>query len=484
MESIESSSAQWFRVVRIIAMQGDPYTGKTTLAKSLAKTLKYDLIPFDGILDTISPDNNQYLPSEEEGETLMSIAFNVVIERATSILTGTGDSVIVDSPLSRRSQLDKLVALRTDVEAVLTKSLRNTVVQLVIIECKPKDSFIWEKRFNERDSSSYDTKWYKPHEWPFDPKFSAQEAADAEVLSAVSKLVIDTSDHVQIDHVRDTVQIRMTTGNRVELTRKRDKSHGPPFYKLPREKRISKSGNSYYCSAHTFWYYMEEGLIRDDDDDNHVIICNACAKNVSGGVYTCWNCSFALHKSCAELIGEEERTTTFSPQEFPEFLKIEAGTAPSFRFPQHQACYTCKQDGKSGCDTCLFDSHLKSQLVPTILHHQGHKENPLFFWLSKKKEATGYVCKACRCPGEYVGYSCVDDCGVNYHPQCALLPLVFKHTHDGYTHDLEMVFHREKESDDAICALRLKRMNPKAWYYWCKICKPEFHLECAFKDFH
>ncbi|OVA02167.1 hypothetical protein BVC80_8795g10 [Macleaya cordata] len=150
----------------IIAMKGHPGSGKSTLARKIASTLRFPLIDKDDVRDCTAeaeaafPDlhhhyhhhHHQQGQKEEETQALMMKMMNElsyeVIWRIAETQLDLGLSVVIDSPLSRRSHLDRLLQLISSASS--SSSSRSRVIRLVIIECRPQDEAEWYRRLENR----------------------------------------------------------------------------------------------------------------------------------------------------------------------------------------------------------------------------------------------------------------------------------------------------------------------------------------------
>ncbi|KAG4173496.1 hypothetical protein ERO13_A11G061633v2 [Gossypium hirsutum] len=114
----------------IIAMKGHPGTGKSTLAHALASALKFPLVDKDDIRDSTFPLHQQ----PQGSDTLLNHLSYEAIWRVASTQLHLGISVIIDSPLSHRTHLDRLISLAASAGA-----------RLLIVECRPSDEANWHK---------------------------------------------------------------------------------------------------------------------------------------------------------------------------------------------------------------------------------------------------------------------------------------------------------------------------------------------------
>ncbi|KAJ6405580.1 hypothetical protein OIU84_013529 [Salix udensis] len=171
----------------IIAMKGHPGTGKSTLASSLASSLKIPLIDKDDVRDcTISIQNSSPATASK---LLNDLSYDVVWQIASTQLR-LGLSVIIDSPLSRRAHLDRLVQMASS-----TGSL------LVIVECKPLDEGVWRRRLEQRGRGDQ-ASWHKPSTWQdLERLLEGYDGSTDYDVGDVPKLVLDTSVSVAVDEL-------------------------------------------------------------------------------------------------------------------------------------------------------------------------------------------------------------------------------------------------------------------------------------------
>uniref|UniRef100_A0A2P2QYA3 P-loop containing nucleoside triphosphate hydrolase protein n=1 Tax=Rhizophora mucronata TaxID=61149 RepID=A0A2P2QYA3_RHIMU len=197
-------------VQMVIAMKGHPGTGKSTLAHALASSLRIPLIDKDDVRDSTFPLQSYLSPppatataNPTASKLLNDLSYQVIWQIALTQLR-LGLSVIVDSPLSRRSHLDRLLHL-----ASLTGAC------LVIVECKPSDEVEWRRRLERRGSGAADDHrqegaagaWHKPSEWQdLERLVEGYGGCTDYDVGHVPKLVVDTTAPVGLDQIASTVK--------------------------------------------------------------------------------------------------------------------------------------------------------------------------------------------------------------------------------------------------------------------------------------
>ncbi|KAJ9177570.1 hypothetical protein P3X46_012777 [Hevea brasiliensis] len=172
----------------IIAMKGHPGTGKSTLAQSLASFLKIPLIDKDDVRHcTFSLQNSSRSSIASISKLLNDLSYHVIWQIASTQLR-LGLSVILDSPLSRKTHLDQLGFLASSAGA-----------RLVIIECKPLDEDQWRRRLEQR-GAAHQASWHKPSTWQdLQRLLEEYDGCTDYDVGDVPKLVVDTTADVGVD---------------------------------------------------------------------------------------------------------------------------------------------------------------------------------------------------------------------------------------------------------------------------------------------
>ncbi|RZS09204.1 hypothetical protein BHM03_00040259 [Ensete ventricosum] len=172
----------------IVAMKGHPGTGKSTLARAISAALACPLLDKDDVRDCTLPVQHA-LSGTGTGATaaglLNDLSYSVIWRLAATQLR-LGLSVVVDSPLSRRTHLDRLLDLAHSAAAA----------GVVVVECRPKDEAEWRRRLEARGAAagSGEEGWHKPGTWEELQRLleGYQGRTDYDV-SDVPRLVVDTT---------------------------------------------------------------------------------------------------------------------------------------------------------------------------------------------------------------------------------------------------------------------------------------------------
>ncbi|XP_028796969.1 uncharacterized protein LOC114752383 [Neltuma alba] len=167
----------------IIAMKGHPGTGKSTLAHSIASSLRVPLIDKDDVRDSTVP--LQHLPTPTPTSLLNDLSYHVIWQIASTQLR-LGLTVVLDSPLSRRAHLDSLIHIADSAGA-----------RLVVVECKPSDQAEWRRRLERRSGSSH-----KPATWrDLERLLEGYGGCTEYEVGTVPKMVVDTTAPVVLEEI-------------------------------------------------------------------------------------------------------------------------------------------------------------------------------------------------------------------------------------------------------------------------------------------
>ncbi|KAJ8480371.1 hypothetical protein OPV22_024098 [Ensete ventricosum] len=172
----------------IVAMKGHPGTGKSTLARAISAALACPLLDKDDVRDCTLPVQHA-LSGTGTGAAAAGLLNDLsysVIWRLAATQIRLGLSVVVDSPLSRRTHLDRLLDLAHSAAAA----------GVVVVECRPKDEAEWRRRLEARGAAagSGEEGWHKPGTWEELQRLleGYQGRTDYDV-SDVPRLVVDTT---------------------------------------------------------------------------------------------------------------------------------------------------------------------------------------------------------------------------------------------------------------------------------------------------
>ena len=174
----------------IIAMKGHPGSGKSTLAQSIARVLRCPLIDKDDVRDSTSP-----LEPSTPDRLLNTLSYDVIWQIASTQLR-LGLSVVLDSPLSRRSHLDSLRRLAA-----------SSAASLLVVECRPRDHSEWRRRLERRGLGESDgSSWHKPSTWQdLERLLEEYDGCTNYEFGDVPRMVVDTTAQVGLGEMVSAV---------------------------------------------------------------------------------------------------------------------------------------------------------------------------------------------------------------------------------------------------------------------------------------
>lgn len=172
----------------IIAMKGHPGTGKSTLAQSLSSLLKIPLVDKDDVKDCAAA-----IAAASTASLVNDFSYDVVF-RLVSTRLRLGLSVVVDTPLSRRSHLCRLADVAS-----------STGARLLIVECRPSDPAEWRRRLENRGADDR-MNWHKPSTWrEIEMLLESYGGCTEFDVGNVPRMVVDTTAPVSFDEILSSV---------------------------------------------------------------------------------------------------------------------------------------------------------------------------------------------------------------------------------------------------------------------------------------
>jgi hypothetical protein len=204
-------------------------------------------------------------------------------------------------------------------------------------------------------------------------------------------------------------------------------------------------------------------LCRNEVEVQHNNLCEACMQLICAPFYSCEQCNFFLHSTCARLPLKK-------------------------RLPNHPHLFTlypCGSDlGKTAhCFTCHRRSHgffykcsegecsidIRCCLIPKPLEHEGHQHS-LFLAPSSDQ-----LCNSCEGPrGTNRVFAC-KECNFALGFECATLPL--KVQYEYHPHSLSLTYTTEN-NEEYYCLICEEERNPNHWFYYCIECNFTAHPRC------
>ncbi|KAJ8769749.1 hypothetical protein K2173_005955 [Erythroxylum novogranatense] len=205
--------------------------------------------------------------------------------------------------------------------------------------------------------------------------------------------------------------------------------------------------------------------------------CDGCELLLSGPVFGCLDCSFYLHKSCAEAPKKIRHPYHAS---HPLQIQFVTGSKKSCG-----ACHRAYWGLAYLCFDCDFSLHIlcaiKSLKVVGALNHKCHQHNLYYFVADHIPHSLGYVpCSICGKACEGCFYICLD-CNSCYHLECIPIPpeiLVPDHHMHSLTLMDPLVGVDVDESQEYYCFACEQERDPTYHAYYCQQCSYTAHIEC------
>ncbi|KAJ0231574.1 hypothetical protein HA466_0298620 [Hirschfeldia incana] len=202
--------------------------------------------------------------------------------------------------------------------------------------------------------------------------------------------------------------------------------------------------------------------------------CEACVSPVySDPVYSCEQCDFILHQTCANL--PMKKRLPFHNTQFQLY-------APDMDSYEAFDCYACSTMF-SGFRYVAYgfmeiSIDVRCDTFSELESYDFHDHPAVYF--SKKKECRR--CCACHREGnEYQDMLACDDCDFALDFRCFNLPRVVKHKDD--EPPLSLCYGEKDLIGKYWCDICEGETNPKDWFYTCSHSGVTLHVQCVLGDF-
>ncbi|KAL3533943.1 hypothetical protein ACH5RR_007464 [Cinchona calisaya] len=203
-------------------------------------------------------------------------------------------------------------------------------------------------------------------------------------------------------------------------------------------------------------------------------ICEGCIRPISSSLfYSCKDCSFFIHKCCAELPSKIQHPFH---SEHPLILLHKATN----EFANLFSCNACQSTSNGfayGCASCDFYLDVFCSFLSDSLLHEAH-QHPLIV----RQESKYVDCNACNKASEGLLFGCAT-CDFNLDILCALYPGTVMHRHDN--HPLKLKFLPiQTDSDEFCCQICEETLYINdSWFYHCVHCNNVFHPRCIYNEY-
>uniref|UniRef100_A0A2N9HMF8 Phorbol-ester/DAG-type domain-containing protein n=1 Tax=Fagus sylvatica TaxID=28930 RepID=A0A2N9HMF8_FAGSY len=232
-------------------------------------------------------------------------------------------------------------------------------------------------------------------------------------------------------------------------------------YKV-KKTNVGKDGTEIATEIEHFSH--EHDLKLSDDEVQNNEICDGCVRAILPPFYRCVECSFFLHKSCAELPRKKQHPLHQHP------LTL----LPKSRYRSKLfECYACKRRCNGFiycCKTCYgCELDLKCSLISDILTHPGHDHQLILSSVLSEHN--------CSCCGFTISpIFCCTTCDFALDFKCATLP----HTtsYKQHEHSFTLCYTAEDDSGEYYCDICEEERDSKHWFYYCEDCSYPAHPKC------
>ncbi|KAF8087269.1 hypothetical protein N665_0593s0030 [Sinapis alba] len=194
------------------------------------------------------------------------------------------------------------------------------------------------------------------------------------------------------------------------------------------------------------------------------IRCEACVLPIyhHQAFYSCVQCNFILHKTCANLARKKRHFYHDKP-----LTLICVGGLDC-------CCRMCGKfvEGFTYTDFQFLSIDVKCGTLSESIIHESH---PCTLYYNKMKSRK---CASCNHSG-YGLFSC-DDCSFAIDIKCVVLPKTTQHWYD--EHLLFLCYEKNKRGE-YWCDICEEQIDTMTWLYTCDDCCVTFHTKCVLGDF-
>ncbi|KAI8027142.1 hypothetical protein LOK49_LG02G01722 [Camellia lanceoleosa] len=206
-------------------------------------------------------------------------------------------------------------------------------------------------------------------------------------------------------------------------------------------------------------------ILGEVNDDGEPIVCNVCWENISGSAFSCKNCSFFLHKSCAEF-----------PEEMKHPIHAHSLTLQRAVVRRCDVCRDSIRGFSYQCSPCDFDVDIRCSVRG---QHFSSKHQLMILNEDEKNDVDERLsCDVClqQIIGSTAAYKCTNcSPSIYFHKLCAQLPAEMEHPmHPEHPLALLPVVPNKFRCDG--CYIDLKE-----FIYRCSICNFNLDRRCALR---
>ncbi|XP_030958351.1 uncharacterized protein LOC115980215, partial [Quercus lobata] len=216
-------------------------------------------------------------------------------------------------------------------------------------------------------------------------------------------------------------------------------------------------------------HFSHEHVLKlTDDEVLNNQKCYACVRAILPPFYSCVNCSFFLHESCAKLPQKKKHPLHQHP------LTLLPTSPYRSEIFWCDACWRECNGFNYGCETCDFSLDVQCSLISDILTHPGHEHRLILSSIASKQN-----CSCCDSK-IYPIFRCTT-CEFALDFRCATLPHTTRYgQHD---HPFALCYTAEDDSNEYYCDICEEERDSKHWFYYCTDCSYPAHPNCILGEY-
>jgi hypothetical protein len=222
-------------------------------------------------------------------------------------------------------------------------------------------------------------------------------------------------------------------------------------------------------------FYHEHNLIisRNEVEVHHHKLCEGCMQSISAPFYSCEQCNYILHSSCARLPLKKRHPS------HPHALTLSARGNDIDGIVYCDSCGGYSHGFAYTCHGCNYRLDIRCCSISKSFKHEVHQHS-LNHAISSDEN-----CNACdgwnKCRGcnrSHNGLFVCTKCRFALGFECATLPFKAKYEYRSHLLSLTHITAENDDFEEYYCLICEEERNPNHWFYCCVECNFAAHPQC------